>query len=204
MKHAIREELHWVLVFIAVLWVVRLLDVVIPIDFNDYGLRPRSLGGLIGIPLMPFLHGGWGHLISNTIPLLILLVLLAGSRANSIAIVVGLVFFGDLLLWVFGRSASVHIGASGLIYGLIAFLIVSGFLERRIVPLIVSLFVLFLYGGTMIWGVLPTLGEKISWDGHLCGAIGGGLLAYSLVAVRSIPSSDSTPNSLTTERRKFQ
>ncbi len=191
MKHAIREELHWVLVFIATLWVVRLADTVIPIDFNNFGLRPRSIGGLIGIPLMPFLHGGWGHLLSNTIPLLILLVLLAGSRANSIAIVVGLVFLGDLLLWIFGRSASVHVGASGLIYGLIAFLIASGFLERRIVPLIVSLFVLFLYGGTMIWGVLPSLSEGISWDGHLCGAVAGGLLAYGMVANSSQQDSNS-------------
>ena len=190
MKHAIREELHWVLVFIAMLWVVRLVDAVIPIDFNDYGLRPRSIGGLIGIPLMPFLHGGWGHLLSNTIPLLILLVLLAGSRANSIAIVVGLVFLGDLLLWIFGRGASIHVGASGLIYGLIAFLITSGLLERHIVPLVISLFVLFLYGGTMIWGLLPSLRAEISWDGHLCGAIAGGLLAYGMVANQRV--SDST------------
>jgi membrane associated rhomboid family serine protease len=188
MKHTIQEELKWVLIFIAILWGVRLVDSVLPIDFNVYGLIPRTFGGLIGIPLMPFLHGGWGHLISNTIPLAILLVLLAGSRANSIAIVVGLVFLGGLLLWLFGRS-SIHVGASGLVFGLIAFLIASGFLERRIVPLLVACLVLFLYGGTIIWGVIPSINQGVSWDGHLFGAIAGGLLAYSLVLV---PSSNDT------------
>lgn len=178
MKHTIQEELKWVLILVAILWSVRLVDFVLPIDFNAYGLRPRTIGGLIGIPLMPFLHGGWGHLISNTIPLAILLVLLAGSRANSIAIIVGLVLLGGLLLWLFGRS-SIHIGASGLVYGLIAFLIASGFLERRLVPMLIAFLVLFLYGGTMLWGVLPSMNQGVSWDGHLFGAIAGGLLAYT-------------------------
>ncbi len=180
MKHTIQEELKWVLIFIAILWSVRLVDFVLPVDFNTYGLRPRSVGGLIGIPLTPFLHGGWGHLISNTIPLAILLLLLAGSRTNSIAIVAGLILLGGLLLWLFGRS-SVHVGASGLVYGLIAFLIGSGFLERRLVPMLIAFLVLFLYGGTMLWGVLPSMNQGVSWDGHLFGAIAGGLLAYSLV-----------------------
>jgi len=180
MKHTIQEELRWVLILVAILWGVHLVDVVLPIDFNAYGLRPRTIGGLIGIPLMPFLHGGWGHLISNTIPLAVLLVLLAGSRAKSIGIVVGLVLLGGLFLWLFGRS-SIHIGASGLVYGLIAFLIASGFLERRLGTLLVALLVLFLYGGSMLWGVLPSMNQGVSWDGHLFGAIAGGLLAYSLV-----------------------
>lgn len=180
MKNAIRDELHWVLLFIAMLWGIHIVDYALPVDFNGFGLRPRTLGGLLGVPLMPFLHGGWGHLVSNTIPLLILLVLLAGSRANSLAIVVSLVLLGGLLLWLFGRD-SIHVGASGLIYGLIAYLIVSGFLERRLLSLIVSLVVLFLYGGTMFWGVLPSADERISWDGHLFGAIAGGIIAYWMV-----------------------
>jgi membrane associated rhomboid family serine protease len=193
MKHTIQEELKWVLIFLAILWSVRLVDFVLPIDFNAFGLRPRSMGGLIGIPLMPFLHGGWGHLISNTIPLAILLVLLAGSRANSIAIVVGLVLLGGILLWLFGRS-STHVGASGLVYGLIAFLIASGFLERRLVPLLIAILVLFLYGGTMLWGVLPSMNQGISWDGHLFGAIAGGLLAYSLVVMPASTSKNELPS----------
>jgi membrane associated rhomboid family serine protease len=88
-----------------------------------------------------------------------------------------------LLLWIFGRPA-VHIGASGLISGLTAFLILSGFLEHRIVPLLVSLLVGFLYGGSLVLGVLPRLGSTVSWDGHLCGAIAGGIVAYLLTHTR--------------------
>jgi membrane associated rhomboid family serine protease len=127
---------------------------------------------------MPFLHGSWGHLLSNSIPLVILLTLLAGSRANSIVIVVGLIFTGGVLLWLFGR-ASIHIGASGLVYGLVAFLIASGFLEGRLIPLLIAILVGFLYGATMFWGVLPTAGKNVSWDGHLFGALAGFGLAYS-------------------------
>lgn len=181
MEHRIREELPWVLIFIAMLWGVHFVDFILPpIDLKAYGLRPRSIGGLIGIPLMPFLHGSWGHLISNTIPLAILLLLLAGSRANSMMIVIGLVLGGGSLLWLFGRS-NTHVGASGLVYGLIAYLVASGFLERRVVPLLVAILVLFLYGGTMLGGVLPSMDSHISWEGHLMGAIAGGLIALTLV-----------------------
>jgi membrane associated rhomboid family serine protease len=177
MESKIRDELHIILLFIGSLWVVAGLDAILPIDFNDYGLRPRTTGGLIGIPLMPFLHGSWGHLLSNSVPLLILLSLLAGSRSNSLVIVLALVFIGGTLLWLFGRS-SIHIGASGLVYGLVAFLIASGFFERRLVSILVALVVGVLYGTSLFWGILPTAGRQVSWDGHLCGAISGAIVAY--------------------------
>jgi membrane associated rhomboid family serine protease len=83
------------------------------------------------------------------------------------------------LLWLFGRPAN-HIGASGLIFGLIAFLIVSGLLERRFVPLVISVVVIFFYGGSLLLGVVPRLGSHVSWDGHLFGAVAGGIIAYVL------------------------
>ncbi len=119
------------------------------------------------------------HLLGNTVPLIVLLALLAGSRAESWEVVVVIGFGGGLLLWIFGRP-EVHIGASGLIFGLIAFLILSGFLERRLIPLLVSLLVAFLYGGSLITGVLPRMTSNVSWDGHLCGAIAGGFVAFVL------------------------
>ena len=128
---------------------------------------------------MPFLHGNLQHILSNTVPLFVLLVLLAGSRAESWEVVAIITFLGGLLLWIFGRPA-VHIGASGLISGLTAFLILSGFLEQRIIPLLIALLVGFLYGGSLVMGVLPRIGSQISWDGHLCGAIAGGIVAYAL------------------------
>ncbi len=104
-------------------------------------------------------------------------ILLAGSKANSWAVVVEVVLLGGILLWLFGRPAN-HIGASGLIFGLIAFLIVSGLLERRFVPLIISVVVIFFYAGSLLLGVVPRLGSHISWDGHLFGAVAGGIIAY--------------------------
>ena len=199
MKQSIRQELLWVFIFVACLWLVAGLDAIVPIDFNQFGLRPRVAGGLIGIPLMPFLHGSWGHLLSNSIPLLILLTLLAGSRANSMAIVIGLIATGGVLLWLFGRSR-IHIGASGLVYGLVAFMMASGYFERRLVPVVVAIIVGCLYGLTMVWGVLPAAGKDISWDGHLCGALAGIGLAYAAVGRNS--KSDSLP-SVETESGKL-
>ncbi len=185
MKHTIQQELHGVVSFIAILWGVYLLDWIVPGQFANWGIVPRTLWGLVGIPLCPFLHAGLGHLLSNTIPLFILLVLLAGSRVRSWETVAEIVVLGGGLLWVFGRPA-VHVGASGLIYGLIAFLIVAGFREKRFVPLIIAMLVGFLYGTTLLWGVLPSVGSHVSWDGHLCGAIAGGLLGYFGVESSSI------------------
>jgi len=163
--------------FIASLWMVYLVDLILPIDFNSFGLVPRTLYGLIGIPLMPFLHGSWGHLLGNTIPLCILLFILLSSRRDYLEVIVSIVILGGLLLWCFGRSAE-HVGASGLVYGLVGFLIASGFAERKPVSILVALLVGFLYGTTLLWGVLPTAGKYVSWDGHLFGAIAGAGTAF--------------------------
>ena len=181
-QHTIREEIHGVLTFVGTIWAVYLVSLFLP-AVDQYGVVPRHLRGLLGIPAMPFLHANLHHLISNTIPLLILLILLAGSRARSWEVVVLIVLLGGLLLWIFGRPA-VHIGASGLISGLTVFLILSGFLEERIIPLLVAVLVGFLYGGSLLLGVIPHFGSNISWDGHLCGAVAGGFVAYGL-ALRS-------------------
>ncbi len=177
-SHTIREELHGILAFMGVIWAVFFLSLVFP-SLDSFGVVPRTLGGLAGILAMPFLHANLHHILGNTAALFILLALLAGSKARSWEIVVEVMLLGGLLLWLVGRPA-IHVGASGLIFGLVAFLIVSGFLERRVVPLLVSVVVGFLYGGTLIWGVLPRMGSHVSWDGHLCGAIAGGIVAYAL------------------------
>jgi membrane associated rhomboid family serine protease len=179
MKHRIKQELRGVLIFVGIVWCAFLVGLVLPFNIIAFGVTPRSLLGLVGIPLMPFLHADLGHLLSNTVPLAILLLLLAGSKANSRTIVLYIVLLSGLLVWLFGRPAT-HVGASGLIYGLIAFLLVSGILERRVVPLIISLLVGFLYGGTLLWGIVPDLGSHVSWEGHLFGAIAGGVAARGL------------------------
>ncbi len=177
-SHTIREELYGIAAFIGVIWAVFAVSQFIP-RLDSYGVVPRTLHGLIGIPAAPFLHYDLRHILSNTFPLFILLALLAGSRARSWEIVVDIVLLGGSLLWLCGRPAT-HIGASGLIFGLIAFLILSGLLERRFVPLAIAAIVGFGYGGTLISGVLPRFGSPVSWEGHLCGVVAGGIVAYGL------------------------
>lgn len=179
MIHRIREELKDVLAFVGVTWCVFFLGLVAPFNLDSFGVTPRTLVGLVGIPAVPFLHANLAHLLGNTIPLIVLLLLLAGSRAKYWAIVVSIVLLGGVLLWCFGRQGT-HVGASGLIYGLAGFLIISGFLEKRIVPLVIAVTVGFLYGGTLLWGIVPRLGSHVSWDGHFYGAIAGGITAYLL------------------------
>ena len=175
--------------FIGAIWVVYFVSLVFP-GVDQYGVIPRRLGGLVGIAAMPFLHANLQHIISNTIPLFVLLILLAGSRAESWEVVIIIAVLGGLLLWIFGRPA-VHIGASGLISGLAAFLILSGFLEQRIIPLLIALLVGFLYGGSLILGIVPHFGSQVSWDGHLCGAIAGGFVAYVLTRGSRLRSRES-------------
>jgi membrane associated rhomboid family serine protease len=177
-SHTIREELSGVVGFVGAIWATYVLTWVFP-ALDHYGVLPRTAIGLVGIPAMPFLHANLHHLLSNTVPLIVLLILLAGSRAESWEVVVTIALLGGFLLWIFGRPA-VHIGASGLVAGLTSFLILSGLLEQRIIPLLVALLVGFLYGGSLILGVIPQLRSNISWDGHLCGAIAGAIVAYAL------------------------
>jgi membrane associated rhomboid family serine protease len=178
-QHTIQQEIKGVSAFVGAIWAVFVLEFLLPFDLTSLGLVPRTLTGLVGIPAMPFLHANLQHIASNTVPLFILLILLAGSKANSWEVVVEVVLLSGVLLWLFGRPAN-HIGASGLIFGLIAFLIVSGLLERRFVPLVISVVVIFFYGGSLLLGVLPRLGSHISWDGHFFGAVAGGIIAYLL------------------------
>jgi membrane associated rhomboid family serine protease len=187
--HPIRHEIHGVILFIGSVWAVYFVSLAFP-RVDKFGVVPRTAIGLTGIVAMPFLHANLQHLIGNTIPLAVLLLLLAGSRARSWLVIVAVTLLGGLLLWLFGRPA-VHIGASGLISGLTAFLILSGLREGRVVPFLIALLVVFLYGGSLVVGVIPHLGSQISWDGHLCGAIAGAIVAYALTGGpgRSSPSS---------------
>ncbi|PID46836.1 MAG: rhomboid family intramembrane serine protease [Proteobacteria bacterium] len=176
--HTVREELKSIVIFVALIWIVFAADIFLPLE--RLGLIPRDTGGLVGIVTMTFLHSDLAHLMSNIVPLIVMLALLAGSRANSLMIVGLIIVIGGALLWLFGRSNTLHIGASLLVFGLATFLIVSGFLEKRIVPMIISVFVLVTYGGVLITGIAPWQ-EGVSWDGHLFGGIGGAITAWLLL-----------------------
>lgn len=163
-------------IFIVVLWGVRIIDTLLPIDLCQFGIVPRNLTGLLGLIFAPFLHANYFHLISNTFPVFALLFILFSFYPKEAWIVIlESVLIGGGLVWLFGRSAS-HVGISGLIYSLAAFLIVAGIYKKDIKSLVISVGVLIAYGG-LIWGIFPGR-YWISWEGHLFGALAGGIVAY--------------------------
>lgn len=175
--HKIKEEALSIAIFVISIWAIFLLDLVLPLE--KFGLIPRDSDGLIGIFAMTFLHGSYQHLISNTVPLIALLALLAGSRVDSRKIVTVIMILGGVLLWIFGRGDYSHIGASLLVFGLAVFLVVSGIIEKRTVPMIISIVVALVYGTSLLSGIMPWQ-NGISWDGHLLGGIAGGITAWLL------------------------
>ena len=166
--------------FIALLWAIEIVDVfVFQGGLNSYGVRPRSLDGLEGILLMPFLHGSFAHLASNTLPFLTFgwLIMLRQTSDFFIVSAVTMLVSG-LGVWLTGAPNSVHIGASGLIFGYFGFLLLRGLFERSFTSLLISLIVGFFYG-SLIWGVLPSQ-PGVSWQGHFFGFAGGVLAAQLL------------------------
>ncbi len=184
MKLQLKKNLLSVLAFVGFIWAVYLIN--LPLQLGDYnlkqfGLQPRTLNGLIGIFTMPFLHEGLNHVLGNTVPLVVLLLMLAFTRPNPCRIVVCLSVISGAMLWIVGWDpARVHVGASGLIYALAVFLMAAGYYERKIISIIAALLVVVLYGG-LFWGLLPTAGKNVSWEGHLWGAVAGGVFASQTV-----------------------
>ena len=165
--------------FVGLLWVIEIVDAVSPGDLDRYGIEPRSEDGLVGIALAPLLHSGWTHLEANSVPLLVLgLVVAVASTARFFGVLAWAWVVGGVGVWLVAPVGSVTVGASGLVFGLLAYLLVIGFLERRAVGILISVGVFLVYGGVLL-GVLP--GQPgVSWQGHLFGAAGGVLAAYHL------------------------
>lgn len=166
--------------FIAFIWALEILDLLfLGGALNAYGIRPRSIIGLRGILFAPFLHGGLAHLIANTVPFLTFgwLIMLRETSDFFVVTAVTMLISG-LGVWLFGSPYTIHIGASGLIFGYFGFLLLRGYFERSVPAILFSLIVGLLYGG-MIWGVLP-LQVGVSWQGHLFGFVGGALAARLL------------------------
>jgi membrane associated rhomboid family serine protease len=168
---------------VALAWTVELLDVlVLDSRLDRYGIEPRDQEGLRGIVLAPMLHGGLAHVAANTLPFLSLGALVALRTLRVLGVVTVVVaLVGGLGVWLVGDAGSVHVGASGLVFGYIGFLLLRGIIERTPGSLLVSLLVAVLYGGALV-GVVPTDGS-VSWEGHLFGFLGG-LLAARVVPVR--------------------
>ena len=165
-----------------VLWAIEVVDVVIFSGGLDaLGVRPLSVPGLVGIAFAPFLHGGFGHLMANTLPWLFLGFLATGRKRMDFWVVsiVSAVTAG-LGAWFFGGAGTIHIGASGVVFGFLGFLMGRGFWERRFGTILLSTVVTVLFG-SMLWGMVPVLaGVGISWQAHLFGWMGGLAVARAL------------------------
>ena len=170
------------LILVTLMWLVKVVEVSTGVSFARWGVTPHTLHGLVGILTLPFLHADWEHLMSNSVPIIVLgtaLYYCYPSLANRVVLVTYLA--SGLLTWCIGNPDTTHIGASALVYGLNLFLIVSGFIRGNRLLIVISLIMVFLYG-SFVWGMIPELArlQNISWEGHLSGALVGVLLAFFL------------------------
>lgn len=180
-----KRGIQFAIGFLAILWIVKILEVTLSADFTKLGIYPRSLLGSVGIFTGPLIHGDFIHLLSNSIPILILTIGLFYFYQNiAIKVFFLLYFMTGLWVWFAAREAF-HIGASGVVYGLISFLLFSGFIRRDIPSLSISLAVMFLYGGNMIYGIIPGNSE-ISWESHFLGMLSGLFCAIYFKNVKTI------------------
>ncbi len=166
-----------VIALVAVMWVVEIVDQLDDRRLEAHGIQPHKLDGLVGVLTAPFLHAGFGHLIGNTIPLLILGAVIALSglvrflEATAIIIVLG-----GLGTWLIAPTGTDHIGASGLVFGYATYLIGRGVFSHRMGHVLVGLGVVALYGATLLVALTPR--DGISWQGHLCGGLAGLVAAW--------------------------
>ena len=175
-----RTAIKLMAVFLGIMWGLEIIDVnILGGALDRFGVVPRTLTGLVGIAAAPFLHGGFVHLLGNTIGIALLGgVTLAIGRREFVAVTVAGAVLGGLGIWIFGRPA-VHIGASGLVFAYFGFLLLRGWYDRRPGPVILSLLVAW-FQGSMLLGMIPGLTPaNISWEGHLFGFLAGVLVAWA-------------------------
>jgi membrane associated rhomboid family serine protease len=179
--------------FTALLYLIELVDAAMSGRLDQFGIQPRTLGGLDGVLWAPLLHHGWAHLFANTLPVLLFgFLAMANGVGQWIAVTVTIWLFSGLGVWLAG-DAGTTVGASGLAFGWLAFLLVRGIFNGSFGQIVVA-GVLFLYWGSTLLGVLPG-NPGVSWQGHLFGAIGGILAAWLVSLANRTRSASSTPAS---------
>ncbi|MFD2696795.1 rhomboid family intramembrane serine protease [Mesonia sediminis] len=161
---------------VLLLWIIYWFEIKFHVNLNTYGVGPKSLKGLVGVLCAPFIHGSINHLYNNSIPLFVLLMsLIYFYKPIAGKVVLYGFFLAGMLTWLLGKSGSVHIGASGIIYMLASFLFFKGIWSKHYRLIALALLVVFVYG-SLVWGLFP--GERgVSWEGHLAGFIAGLSLA---------------------------
>ncbi|MDY5840443.1 MAG: rhomboid family intramembrane serine protease [Corynebacterium camporealensis] len=167
--------------FLVVTWGVHLVNFILGGTLSVFGIQPRDPMGLLGIIFAPVLHGNWEHLMSNSVPgaIFCFLIGLSGRKAFwEVTAIVALV--AGMGTWLFGGVGTLHIGASSLVYGWLAYLVIRGIFNRSLLQILLGIVIGFMYSG-LIWGVLPIY-EGVSWQGHLFGAIGGILAGMAITS----------------------
>lgn len=171
------KNLRTIIISFILIWVVYLINAKISADLNIFGIIPRNKIGLRGILFAPFLHGSYFHILSNSLPFLVLgSTLFLYYKRTAISVYLLSILLTGSLVWLFARPA-IHIGMSGVIYAFASYLILAGLFSRKFWGIIISISVVALYGG-LVWGVFPT-DTHTSWEAHLAGAITGVFLAYT-------------------------
>lgn len=171
-----RYSVVYTLSFIALLWFIKVMEWALSFDFGVWGIHPRTLTGTLGIITAPLIHGDFTHLISNSFPLILLGIgVLYFYKDIAIPVFLWIYLATGVFVWVLARDAY-HIGASGVVYGLVAFLFFSGLFRRDPRSIAIAFAVILLYGG-MFYGVIPT-DPNISWESHLMGSIVGICLSF--------------------------
>lgn len=169
-------------VFLAGIWVLEIADYVLPGEpLDDFGIPARELSGIPYILTAPFLHYGFGHLIANSLPLLVLGFLAAmRGLGRFLAVNVVVIAVSGIGVWLTAAPNSVTLGASGLVFGYFGYLVGRGIFERRTADIVIAVVIVSLYGTTMLSGALPIQDQGVSWQGHLFGLIGGVLAAWGM------------------------
>jgi membrane associated rhomboid family serine protease len=180
LKKEVGLRISYITASLTILWSVWLVNLIFfHNSLNQFGIKPRTPDGLLGILFYPFLHASFSHILNNSISFILfgVLILLRDIR-TFLTVTLFAVLISGLGIWLFGSPHSVHIGASGVIFGYFGYCISVGFIEKKLSTIIFSAAIIVLYGG-MIFGILP-LQNGISWEGHLFGLIGGVLAAVAL------------------------
>lgn len=177
-KSKLFYSLFFPTIFLLIIWSVKMIEYLFNISFIEYGLWPRTVDGALGIITSPLIHSDFNHLFANSVPLFVLgASLFYFYRSIALRVFILIYLFSNIWVWGMGREAY-HVGASGVVYGLAAFLFVSGLIRKEPRLMAISMFVAFLYG-SFIWGIFPDLfpEKNISWEGHLMGIIAGVIFA---------------------------
>ncbi|CAM3329866.1 rhomboid family intramembrane serine protease [Stackebrandtia soli] len=177
---------------VVVMWAVEAIDQVFGAGFDSYGILARDVSGLPGIVTAPFLHSGYDHLASNSVPLIVLGGL-AASRglARFLAATAIIVLVGGAAVWLTSPDNTITIGASGLVFGYFGYLLTRAVLERRVLDIVIAVVCVVFYG-SILWGVLPGT-PGVSWQGHLFGLCAGVLAAWMLKRPRAVPTATTSP-----------